>query len=33
MVESSRAYEINAELLQMQDTLTGQAVSAVGRLR
>lgn len=33
MIESSRGYEINAKLLEIQDSLTEQAVSTVGRVR
>lgn len=32
MIEASRAYQLNATMLQMQDTMTGQAVTTVGRL-
>lgn len=32
MIEASRAYQMNAALLQMQDEVTGQAVNRVGRL-
>lgn len=32
MIESSRAYQLNATMLQLQDELVGQAVSTVGRL-
>lgn len=32
MIEASRAYQMNASLLQMQDDVTGQAVNTVGRL-
>lgn len=32
MIEVSRSYELNSRLLQLQDALTGQAVSTVGRL-
>jgi flagellar basal body rod protein FlgG len=32
MIEASRAYQMNATLLQMQDQVTGEAVSSVGRL-
>ena len=32
MIEATRAHGINARLLQMQDALTGQAISTVGRL-
>ncbi len=32
VIEASRAYRLNATLLQMQDQLTGQAVQTVGRL-
>jgi flagellar basal body rod protein FlgG len=32
MIEVSRAYEMNARMLSLQDSLIGQAVSRVGRL-
>jgi flagellar basal body rod protein FlgG len=32
MIEASRAYEINANLIRMQDEMTGQAISRVGRI-
>lgn len=32
MIEATRAYEMNANLLRMQDEMTGRAVSTVGRL-
>ena len=32
MIEASRAYQLNANMLQLQDQATGQAVSTVGRL-
>ena len=32
VIEASRAYRLNATLLQMQDQLTGQAVATVGRI-
>jgi flagellar basal-body rod protein FlgF len=32
MIEVSRAYQMNATLLQLQDTATGQAVSTLGRV-
>jgi flagellar basal-body rod protein FlgG len=32
MIEASRAYELNAKLVQMQDEMTGQAVTTVGRV-
>jgi len=32
MIEASRAYQLNATMIQIQDRLTGQAVSTVGRL-
>jgi flagellar basal body rod protein FlgG len=32
MIEASRAYELNANLLRMQDQVTAEAVSTVGRL-
>jgi len=32
MIETTRSFEINASLIQMQDQLTGQAVSTVGRV-
>lgn len=32
VIEASRAYRLNATLLQMQDQLTGQAVQTVGRI-
>lgn len=33
MIEGSRAYQLNATLLQLQDQLVGQSVSTVGRVR
>ncbi|MCO6437062.1 MAG: flagellar hook-basal body protein [Phycisphaerae bacterium] len=32
MIEASRAYQLNATLVQLQDQVTGQAVSTVGRV-
>lgn len=32
MIEASRAYELNANLIRMQDEATGQAISRVGRV-
>jgi len=32
MIEATRAYEMNANLLRMQDEMTGRVVSTVGRL-
>ena len=32
MIEASRAYELNANMVRMQDDLTGQAISRVGRV-
>ena len=32
MIEASRAYQLNATLIQLQDQLTGQAVTTVGRI-
>lgn len=32
MIEASRAYQTNATILQMQDDLTGRAVSSLGRV-
>lgn len=32
MIEASRAYQLNATMLQMQDELTGRAVSSLGRV-
>lgn len=32
MIEATRVYEMNARLLQLQDSMTGQVVSTVGRL-
>lgn len=32
MIEASRSYELNANLLRMQDDLNGQAISRVGRV-
>ncbi len=32
MIEASRAYQLNANLVQLQDQLTGEAVTRVGRL-
>ena len=31
MIEASRAYQLNANLIQLQDQITGQAVNTVGR--
>jgi flagellar basal-body rod protein FlgG len=33
MIEASRAYQLNATLIQLQDQLSGQAVTTVGRVR
>lgn len=32
MIEASRSYQLNATLLQLQDDLTGQAVTTLGRV-
>ncbi len=32
MIEATRAYELNANMVRMQDDLTGQAISRVGRV-
>lgn len=32
MIEATRAYQLNATLIQLQDYLTGQAVSRIGRV-
>jgi len=32
MIEASRAYQMNATLIQMQDQMTGQAVGTLGRV-
>lgn len=32
MIEATRAYQLNATMIQMQDQLTGQAVSTIGRM-
>jgi flagellar basal body rod protein FlgG len=32
MIEASRAFQMNATLLQLQDAATGQAVSMLGRV-
>ena len=32
MIEASRSYEMNANLIRLQDQMTGQAVSTIGRL-
>lgn len=32
MIEATRAYQLNATMLKLQDDLTGQAVTTVGRL-
>ncbi len=32
MIEASRAYQLNATMIQLQDQLTGQAVSTIGRM-
>jgi len=32
MIEASRAYQLNATLIQLQDKMTGQAVSTLGRV-
>ena len=32
MIEASRAYQFNATMIQLQDQLTGQAVSTLGRV-
>ena len=32
MIEASRAYQFNASMIQLQDQVTGQAVSTLGRL-
>jgi flagellar basal body rod protein FlgG len=32
MIEASRAYQMNATMLQLQDQLTGQAVTVLGRV-
>ncbi len=32
MIEASRAYQLNATLIQLQDSVTGQAVSTLGRV-
>lgn len=32
MVEASRAYQLNATMIQLQDQATGQAISTLGRL-
>ena len=33
MIEASRAYELNASLIKLQDQVTGQAINTVGRSR
>ncbi len=33
MIEASRAYELNASLIKLQDQITGQAINTVGRSR
>lgn len=33
MIETSRAYQLNANLISLQDTTIGQAVNTVGRIR
>lgn len=32
MIEATRSYEMNANLIRLQDQITGQAVSTIGRL-
>ena len=32
MIEAARAYQLNATMIQLQDQLTGQAISKVGRV-
>ena len=32
MIEASRAYQLNATMIQMQDQMTGQAVSRIARV-
>ena len=32
MIEVSRAYQLNAQMISLQDTMIGQAVSRVGRI-
>ena len=33
MIKASRAYQLNATMIQLQDQITGQAISRVGRAR
>ena len=33
MIKASRAYQLNATMIQLQDQITGQAVSRVGRVK
>ncbi len=32
MIEAARAYQLNSTMIQLQDHMTGQAVSAFGRV-
>ena len=32
MIQASRAYQLNATMIQLQDQATGQAVNTVGRV-